>query len=424
MSAQRVKGVLFLFTAIVFSIAACKPEDDISSPLNANVSEVLGAVEMKQPVEQDFSPAQTGAILEIDGQVQTGDNGKARLDLSTGTIVRVSPSSLFTLVSNTEADSGLATNLKLELGRVFIILSGGSMEVETPSGVASVRGSYMMVEVDPNNFNVLITCLEGNCSASNQAGTVNFTAGEKTVLFAFDEATGQFLPPTVEPMNEEDYKKWLDENPEAAEIINQVIATMTAMATTEPPTTEPPPTEPPATEPPATEAPIGGETTGSGSATCFDLIEPVNDSDFGSSTSRVDFSWEEQPGATKYVLEFTYPNGYVVQFETTDTAMTRYVESMPAGGEYKWNVTAYDETGTAVCTAESKAFTKAEEPTWQEQQGNKKDEEEDEQPPASSPTEAPPTAPPPPTEPVCDPCDPNGGCFSEDPSCFLTQVPQ
>jgi hypothetical protein len=390
-------------TALI--IAACKPEEGGSSLLSANLSELQGAVEMKQTGEQDFSPAQSDSTLDVNGQIRTGDDGKARLDLSTGTIVRVSPSSLFTLVANEEVDDGLATNVKLELGRIFVILSGGSVEVDTPSGVASVRGSHMMVEVDPITNNVLVTCLTGNCRASNQAGTVDFTAGEKTILFTFDPETGQFLPPTVEPMSDEDYQKWLEAHPESAAIINQAIAAMTAMAATEPPATQAPPTEPPATEPPVTEAPLGGSSD-SGEAACFGLLEPDDGSDFISTVNKVDFSWDEQQGAVKYVLEFTYPNGFVVQFETTETSMTRYVESMPTGGAYTWNVTAYGENGSALCTAESKSFTKEESPSWQEKKETRKEKDKDEGPPDPQPT----APPPPPTEPVCIPAPENCYC--------------
>ncbi len=397
---KKHKTLVFLIAALALLAAACKPEVETISPLSAGLSELQGSVEMKQAGEQDFTPATPDSTLDPNGQIQTGDDGKVRLDLSTGTIVRVSPSSLFTLVANKEVDGGLTTNLKLELGRIFIILSGGSLAVDTPSGVASVRGSYMMVEVDPNNFNILVTCLEGNCSASNQAGSVNFTAGEKTILFAFDPDTGQFLPPTVEPMSAEDYQKWLDENPEAAAIINSAIATMTALAAV--------PTEPPATEPPPTEAPSGGgSSSGSGGSGCFSLLEPPNGSDFFT-FGGVNFSWGAQAGAAKYVLQFTYPGGQVVQFETTETNMTRYIESMPAGGGYNWNVTAYNENGSSICTSESLLFTKADTDAWKEEQKKKKEER------GSAPTEPPPTDPAP-TEPVCipeqDPCGCDFPCY-------------
>ena len=206
---QKHKSFILVLFAI-FLLVACKPEEEIDTSLSASLSEVEGSVEIKQAEEDEFSPAENGSMLHLHGQLQTGDEGKARLDLSTGTILRVSPSSLFTLVANEEVDDGLATSIKLELGRIFIILNGGSTEVETPSGVASVRGSHQMVEFDPITGNVTVTCLTGLCTAKNQAGEVYFTEFEKVILFKFDPESGQFLPPTVEPMDEDDYKLWLE----------------------------------------------------------------------------------------------------------------------------------------------------------------------------------------------------------------------
>ena len=387
----KYKTLVWILIAVVFLNTACTQEAEVTevaevpketavaTSLSARLSELQGLVEIKQVDEQEFSEANSKSILGLNGQIRTGQNGKARLDLSTGTIVRVSPSSLFTLVSNEEAGDGLDTKLKLDFGRIFIILSGGSLAVDTPSGVASVRGSLMMVEVDPNTFNILVTCLEGNCSASNQAGTVNFTDGEKTVLFAFDPETGQFLPPTVSPMSDEDYQKWLEENPEAAAIINSAIATITALAAQ------------------GVFAPQnGGSSSGSGGSGCFSLLEPTGGSDFFT-FGGVNFSWGAQAGAATYVLQFTYPGGQVVQFETTGTDMTRFIESMPAGGSYTWDVTAYDANGSSICTSDSLVFTKADTDAWLEQQKQKQKKKD-------APT---------PTEPPCDIYDPEGDCYIE-----------
>jgi hypothetical protein len=156
--------------------------------------------------------------VQVNGQVQTGDDGRVRLDLSSGTIIRAAPSTLFTLIANDEMEGGLATRIKMEIGKIFIILNGGSADVETPSGVASVRGSYMKVEVDPETLDIYVTCLEGDCSATNPAGTVNFTDGQKVVLFHRDPVTGNWTAPNVEPMTPEEFQEWLDNNPEARDL--------------------------------------------------------------------------------------------------------------------------------------------------------------------------------------------------------------
>jgi hypothetical protein len=286
-------------------------------------------------------------MLEVNGQIQTGDDGRARLDLTSGTIIRVAPSSLFTLTSNEKVDGGFATDIKLELGRIFIILNGGTADVETPSGVASVRGSYMKVEVDPVTLDVYVTCLEGDCSAENPAGRVDFTQGEKTILFQKDPATGNWTIPNVEPMTPEEFQEWLDENPEAQDLFNQAMATMTALAK---------PTEP--TEvPTATEPPAGNPASGD-SDTCFLPIEPGSESNLPYQ-GKVKFEWESQPGAQSYIITFTNPNGNSFSFETADTNFEKYIEGFaPRPGEYSWKVTAYDGNGNVICSTEEIVFSK------------------------------------------------------------------
>jgi hypothetical protein len=231
MEAEMSKAKAFSILAVlILALGACKPQPVVSSALTAALSELQGVVDIRPSGEGDFTPATTESVLGVDGQIQTGDDGRVRLDLSSGTIVRVAPSSLFTLAANEQVEGGLATRIKLELGEVFIILNGGSAEVETPSGMASVRGSYMRVQVDPDTGDVIVTCLEGACSASNPSGTVEFSAGEKVILYQYDEGRGAWIAPGVEPMSPEDYEEWLEGNPETRELYNRAMATGTALA--------------------------------------------------------------------------------------------------------------------------------------------------------------------------------------------------
>lgn len=365
-----------IFLAAAVLLNACKPQAT-PSPLSASLSELKGTVEIKQAGQDTFTPASADSFLEENGQVQTGSDGRVRLDLSTGTIIRVAPSSLFTLVSNETVDNSLRTKLQLELGRIYIILNGGSMDVQTPSGTAAVRGSYMMVEVDPDTLDVYVTCLEGDCSVGNEAGSVNFTDGQKSVLFHRDPVTGNYTVPNVGPMSPEDFQQWLDDNPEARELFNKAAATMTAMA---------PPSPEPTVEPPSTTAPSGG--TGGNSNGCFKLLEPPGDSALPN-LGAVNFEWEAQQGADKYVLTFTYPNGTTYSFETTNTSMERYIESLPDAGSYQWEVTAYGADGQVICQAQAFTFSK---PGSQPQDIKPKPKRDDEPP-------------------YCDPCDEGGGCY-------------
>jgi hypothetical protein len=195
------------------------------SMFSATLSEVAGKAEVKLSGQDAFTPAQVNSMLDENGQAMTGSDGKIRLDLSTGTIVRVAPNSLFTLISNEPVDNSLKTRFQLAIGKIFIILNGGSMEVDTPTGTAAVRGSYMSVSYDSNSGAVRITCLEGNCSLRSAGGNVEITFGQTAII------TGVGQPPQVGKMSDNDIQDWLNFNPEAKVIVD------TLLPSTPPPTT-------------------------------------------------------------------------------------------------------------------------------------------------------------------------------------------
>jgi hypothetical protein len=383
---RRTHLLLLILLAGMILVGGCgKP--NVGTALSARLSELSGKVDAKQSGEGAFAPASADTVLEVNGQVQTGDDGRVRLDLSSGTIIRVAPSTLFTLVSNEEASGGLATKLKLELGKLFIILNGGSAEVETPSGVASVRGSYMKVEVDPETGDVYVTCLEGICTASNPAGSITFGAGESVILYRRDPVTGNWIAPNAEPMTPEEFREWLDNNPEARELFEQAMATATAMAQ---PTESPEPTPTLQQAAPPADASSG----------CFGITEPAGGSNLPQQ-GRVTFGWEEQPGAQSYTITFHDPNGTRITITTSSTNADFYIEVLPAGGTYEWSVTAFGADGSAICTTESSSFSKPQgEPT------PKPPKEPDTEPPGDPPS-------------TCDPCDEGGDCYDpENEACF------
>lgn len=333
----------FIIAVIIISLIGCQAEP-ATSPLSAALSELTGKVDIKQAGQNDFAPANPETSLEVDGQVQTGDDGRVRLDLSSGTIIRIAPSSLFTLTSNEETNGGLITKIKLEIGKIFIILNGGQADVETPSGVASVRGSHMKVEVDPITKDIYITCLTGNCSATNPAGTVNFTNGQQVILFAFDETTGTWTAPGVLPMTQEDFEEWLNENPETKEIFEQAMSTATALAQ---------PSETPTATPTLEQALPPTEASNA----CFQVVNPPAGASLPKQ-GQVNFEWTEQEGAQYYVITFIDANGNRATIETTETNPSYYIEIFPNGGQYSWFVTAYGSDNVEICSTTSNSFSK------------------------------------------------------------------
>jgi hypothetical protein len=339
----------FLITSILLmliAVTACQPQAASQATpalsFSAVLKEITGKANIKQPGASDFSPASVGMELQLNGSIQTGDDGRARLDLTSGTIIRVAPASLFTFTSNQPSNGSLSTQINLNLGGLFIILSGGNANVNTPSGVASVRGSYLSVYVDPSTQTVVVTCLEGHCSAGNSAGSVDFGSGQEVTLFSC--TGGQCSVPNIGPMTPEDFQRWLDNNPDLQQIPG-LFATMTALVSTQPPATEAPATTPP----PATEPPIA--------SVCLNHVNPATGSNLDP-IGPIKFSWDAKNGASQYQLNIHYPNGATASFYTNDTSVTRYLEEMPGGGSYSWDVTVLDGSGNPICQTAESTFSK------------------------------------------------------------------
>ncbi len=224
------KYYLILLAFLMLFLGSCEPLTPVPASLNALITEIEGKeVNVRHAGASDFLPATLNETLEVRSQVNTGLESRTRIDLSSGTVIRLGPESLFTLETNYETDNGLLTRLKVEVGHIWIILNGGSLEVETPSGLAGVRGSYMSTGYDPDTGAARITCLEGNCSAKNEAGSVQFTAGEAADLPADGAA------PVKGEMTAEEFQMWADNVPEASSLVpTQIPPTPTVMPTSAP----------------------------------------------------------------------------------------------------------------------------------------------------------------------------------------------
>ncbi len=225
----------------------------------AELTTVENLVELRNSADGTFTAAVAGATIPVGGEVRTGDDGRARLDLlPDGTIVRLAPNSMFTLSALETVDGEPKSKVQLAFGKIWILLNGGSLDVETPSGVASVRGSLLGVSFDPETESLTATCLEGHCALSDEDEEVELETGA-----AVDSVDGD-IADEPRDLTEEELEEWQEEAPESEEFLEEaaleateaVTEAATEIATedaTEAPTdsaTEAPPTEPPATDPP------------------------------------------------------------------------------------------------------------------------------------------------------------------------------
>lgn len=192
--------------------------DQASAEREAVVSEVENQVVVKTTADGEFVPAEKGIVLPQGGVLQTGEAGRARLDLNPeGTIIRVAPNSSFTFPKITTVDDAPKTNIELFFGKIFILLNGGSVDVETPSGVASVRGSLLSVSFNPAAQRIQATCLEGHCGLVNEQGEgVDLVEGES----AYIDEDGSINE--LDGIDQDEIQAWLDEVPELNEFLSEL----------------------------------------------------------------------------------------------------------------------------------------------------------------------------------------------------------
>ncbi|MEZ0396793.1 MAG: SdrD B-like domain-containing protein [Anaerolineales bacterium] len=211
---MRKIAVLSFLVVLSLVLSACRGDGEPSASGTAVRSAVITLVEndvRARPNEQAaFEPAVVGQEIAVGAQVQSGENGRGRLELRPeNTLVYLGPNTLFTLTALEQPAGDPFARLWLELGRVWIVLRGGSLEVETPSGVASVRGSYMGVGYGPNGLNM--TCLEGHCNLTYDGQSWDMTGGQACDILP-DGGVNQRL------MTPQEYDEWNENVPEAGDL--------------------------------------------------------------------------------------------------------------------------------------------------------------------------------------------------------------
>ncbi|MBT3190725.1 MAG: hypothetical protein HN736_04305 [Anaerolineae bacterium] len=128
-------------------------------------------------------------------------------------------------------------------------------------------------------------------------------------------------------------------------------------------TPEPEPSQPD-TAPEAEE--IAEEPTATFTPTsvpCVELLSPLDLADLPAE-GKVIFSWTPLDDAETYSLNFIFPDGLTLRFETNKTTKNRYMDGFsmhPAynqSGEHQWYVTALNAASEGLCQSDFFIFTK------------------------------------------------------------------
>ncbi len=214
----------FLSTFIVlFSLACALPFcAGGSSGRTAKLSELQNQVDARNKAEDEWATASDGQVIGVGGGIKTEGDSRVKVETSDGSLIRIGADTVFELVELSVVENDPVIRLKVEAGKIWIAvtksLGQGSFEVETPIGVATVRGSLMSVE-QVTGGRVSVTCLEGACGLSNSAGEADLTPGQQTEITASGQA-----PAAARPMDRNQLEEWLLNVPEAQTAAQQLAA--------------------------------------------------------------------------------------------------------------------------------------------------------------------------------------------------------
>lgn len=184
---------LALLVALVVLLAGCSgqgqsvPDSSLAnqstpsgSAPQATVSSPSGQVLVARDASDAWVEAEPGMRLGAGDSVRTGEDGSVLLLLFEGSVVEVGANSEL-LVGELTLDEAGSTGVRLRqmvgttVNRVHRLVDPASRyEVETPAGIAAVRGTVFRANVDSSGYTA-VGCEEGD---------VWFTAGGITVLLS------------------------------------------------------------------------------------------------------------------------------------------------------------------------------------------------------------------------------------------------
>ncbi len=207
--------------------AAAPAAADAGPPVRAaTLSDLVGDVQVRATATAPFAPAVAGLELPAGAEVKTGADGRVRIELTEGTVVRLIENSQFGLAAVSQDASDPSTKVTLAFGSVFAVLAGGSLDIETAAGVASVRGSQLGVGIVPGAAGVDVSCMEGTVAmATTDGAAVPVPPGQQAAV-----APGQAA--TVAEVPIASLGNWMESVPESIAQVPGVISPATQVGVT------------------------------------------------------------------------------------------------------------------------------------------------------------------------------------------------
>lgn len=160
-----VKG--FFICTLAFSISSSFALESKSLSNAAIISSFHNKVQAKTIQTGTWKSAGLNKILESGDSIRTGSFSKAEVTYSDGSVTRLGANSLVRI----ETHNNKRTNLKLLVGKLWLKVTkgNGKLTIHTPTAVAAVLGTELLVMNDEKNVSH-VTTLDGLVEVTDNNG--------------------------------------------------------------------------------------------------------------------------------------------------------------------------------------------------------------------------------------------------------------
>lgn len=194
---MREKMISIRARAAALALAAAMGAMMSAAPARAQQADVALVYRLLQESRMLVNPATAPRVAQLGDRLRNGDevftsaNTRAALRFTDdGSILRLNPSARLRLTSGDERGVVVRT-LQMEFGEVWVRVArhqGTTLRVQTPAGVAAVKGTEFVVRVDSATRATTVITLEGVVEFFNPSGRVDLPAGRKVTVASGGQA--------------------------------------------------------------------------------------------------------------------------------------------------------------------------------------------------------------------------------------------
>lgn len=199
---------LVAFTALASTLfAQTQPAKDIAVVLKS-----AGQVQVTRSQKGAAESASRGTRLHSGNVLRTGSDAAAAVIFTDDkSILKVRENSKVNIAGKRE-EEGILKTIKMEFGQLWakVTRSEATFKIETPSGVAAVKGTQFYCILDGKG-NMIIFCLEGAVEIFNKLGRALVNAGQTGII-------GENNPPVTRPSAPGEVPTWGNEDEQSGKI--------------------------------------------------------------------------------------------------------------------------------------------------------------------------------------------------------------